>query len=143
MVIMQVRFYFRFVGYFVEIFNSILDAASRIQGLTHTLSNSDVEMIKFPSTYLSETKRLRHPTIYLFECLPVRLAVAIHFCDLSVVPGHDRTTLLHPRSPCSPCTSFQQEDAYMPTRSVSSDAVAYEQVMDMPGRYSTLDQRGP
>ena len=45
----------RSTRHLVETFNRILRATRRIQGVAQTLPNLDVEIIKFPSGYLSES----------------------------------------------------------------------------------------
>jgi hypothetical protein len=45
----------QFTRHLVETLDRILGATCCIQGFTQTLSNRDVEIIKFPSGYLSET----------------------------------------------------------------------------------------
>ena len=45
----------RSTRHLVETFNRILRATRRIQGVTQTLPNLDVEIIKFPSGYLTES----------------------------------------------------------------------------------------
>ena len=43
-----------------------------------------------------------------------------------------RTIVLHPRSRCAPCASFQGEDTYMPAENVSGDICRVVEHVHMP-----------
>ena len=85
---MTVRLLSQFARHLMEIVDGIFCATRRIQGVIQMLWYRGVEIIKFPSGYLS--KNVNNFDVQLLGSLPVRPPRAIHSCGVVFELVHAR-----------------------------------------------------
>ena len=104
----------------METLDRILGTTYCKQGFTQTLSNRDVQMIKFPPEYLLET--VSEIETSQLRSLPARSREVLDSCCGVVFElVHAGTTVSHFRSHQTPSTSFQGENTNTPAGDISGD----------------------